>query len=204
MTSAAVAALHLNPLKIAVLLGSHRQGRLGVHLANQVVASAKALGHEVALYDAAELKLPILEKPFHHYKPDEKAPAALVELAKNFEATDSFIIVDGEYNHGPTPGMLNLIDHFHHNQFKFKTAGLATYGAMAGGARASYALRNVLGEVGMVVAPTAFFLPTVWEQIDFANGELKNDLSKQSLKKFLNEFTFLSETIRDARAKAPK
>lgn len=71
----------------------------------------------------------MLEKPLHHYKPTETPPAWLADLGKNFDAADAFIIVDGEYNHGPTPGMLNLLDHFYVGQYKFKAAGVSSQSA---------------------------------------------------------------------------
>lgn len=75
----------------------------GINVANAVVAAAKGQGHNPTLFDAKELKLPLLEKPLHHYKPEQSIPAWLSDLGKKFDESDAFIVVDGEYNHGPTP-----------------------------------------------------------------------------------------------------
>ena len=77
------------------------------------------------LFDAKALKLPLLEKPLHHYKGDDHPPAWLADLGAQFAAADAFIIVDGEYNHSPTPSMMNLLDHFYLDQYKFKASATA-------------------------------------------------------------------------------
>lgn len=99
--------------------------------------------------------------------------------------------------------MLNLLDHFYVNQYKFKAGALATYGAMAGGARAAYALRNTMAELGMVVAPTGFSVPNVWASFD-AEGKFTQEAAAASLQKFLIEFSFVATTLRDARANRPQ
>lgn len=162
------------------------------------MSAVKSAGHLPTLLDAQALNLPLLQKPLHHYNAESPAPQWLAELGKQLDEADALIVVDGEYNHGPTPGMLNLLDHFYHPQYKLKAAGIATYGAAAGGARAAYALRNVLGELGLVVAPTLFTLPQVWTQFD-AEGQLSGDMAKAGLNKFVTEFAAIATVLRDNR-----
>lgn len=101
--------------------------------------------------------------------------------------------------------MINLLDHFYHPQYKFKAAGLATYGASSGGARSAYVLRNTASELGMIVSPTNWWIPNVWGQVDHANGGvLKDDNTKSGMNKFLTEFLFLADTLKSAKANAPK
>jgi len=188
-------------LDVVVLLGSVREGRQGIHLANLVVAKLKARGHTVTLIDAEKEKLPILEKPYHHYKDSTTAPEQLQKLAKILEKAQGFVVVDGEYNHGPTPGILNLLDHFYHGQYKFKVAGLAMYsGGPMGGARSAYVLRNTLGELSMITIPTIFNLPLIWSNKikDNAFTEKEND---SKLDKFLNELEFFTNAISAQKVK---
>jgi NAD(P)H-dependent FMN reductase len=97
--------------------------------------------------------------------------------------------------------MLNLLDHFYHPQYKFKAAGIASYGAAAGGARAAYVLRNTLGELGLVVAPTALGVPNIWAGFT-PEGEFTAEAAQGALDKFLTEFGFLAATLRDVREAA--
>lgn len=198
LTHAAAALSVQTPLRLGVLLGSTRDGRFGSKVADRVLAAVKTAGHIPTLFDAKELNLPLLQKPLHHYNAENPAPEWLTTLGKKLEDSDAFIVVDGEYNWGPTPGMINLLDHFYHSQFKMKAAGLAVYGAAAGGARSAYVLRNTLSELGMVVTPSIWTLPQVWTQFD-AEGELSGDLAKAGLDKFLAEFLPLATALRDAR-----
>ena len=68
--------------------------------------------------------LPVLRAPYHHYgllpQLPKEATAELAALAKRLETSDGFVVVDGEYNLGPTPGIINLLDHFHYPQYKYK------------------------------------------------------------------------------------
>ena len=139
-----------------------------------------------------------LEKAFHHYTAENPAPEWLSKVAKQLDETDAFILCDGEYNHGPTPGLLNFLDHFYGPMWRMKAAGIATYGAMAGGARAAYVLRNTCGELGMVVAPTLLTVPQIWAAFN-PDGTLKEEVAVQSLNKFLTEFGFLAKTMQAAR-----
>jgi len=188
---------------IAVLLGSVRKDRQGHKLAGLVVKKLQARGHNVHLIDALAEKLPILEQAYHHYKKDEVKPEVLVKIAKILESADGFVIVDGEYNHSPTPGMINLLDHFGNGQFKWKPAGLAVYsGGPICGARCAFTLRNTLGEVGLVTVPTIFGLGTIWNQFS-ETGTLTSDDVNGRLDKFLTEFEWYTSTLAAGKSKIP-
>jgi NAD(P)H-dependent FMN reductase len=74
---------------------------------------------------------------------------------------------------------------------------------MAGGARAAFVLRNTLAELGFVVAPTGFNVPSVWAAFD-AEGKFIHDTAATSLDKFMTEFSWVANTLRDARATRPQ
>jgi len=187
------------PLNLLVLHGSVREGRFGIGLAKAVTAVAQARGHDATLIDAKEWKIPLLEKPFHHYKSASDAPQWLADLAEKFNIADAFIVVDGEYNHAPTPGLINLLDHFYTKQFANKLVGLATYGAASGGARSAFVLRNILGELGALTHPAIYSLPNIWSQFD-ENGQFREERGKSNLAKFLYDFEVLASGLKDARS----
>jgi len=193
-------------LKIAVLLGSCRPHRQGMKVAQRVITSFQARGHTVTLIDAQEQKLPVLEKPLHHYGlwgDTTPAPEQLTRLGKILSDADGIVVVDGEYNHGPTPGMINLIDHFYLAQYKGKAAGIAAYSAgKTGGARSAYVLRNTLAEVGAITIPTIFNCDSVFHNFQ-ADGTFKAPETQTHLDKFIVELEWYASALKAQKAVAP-
>jgi len=188
-------------LKVVLMLGSVRPGRQGSLLTDAIIPKLSGQGHHVTLIDAREEKLPVLECAYHHYAYYGKtAPEQLTRLAKSIEEADAIVIVDGEYNHSPTPGMLNLIDHFGSGQYKGKPAGIASYsiGGISG-ARSAYVLRNTLGEVGLVTIPTLFSLATISAAIK--DGKFTEEKNDQRCDKFLSELLWYARALKSQRGK---
>lgn len=102
-------------LRYAVLLGSTREGRIGIKAAQYAIKQLQARGHHVDFLDAKEEQLPLLQAPFHAYGLyiQKEAPQQLKTLAEKLNNADGVLVVDTEYNHAPSPGMLNLLDHFY-------------------------------------------------------------------------------------------
>jgi len=188
-------------LKIVVMLGSVRPGRQGSLLTDVITPKLSGQGHHVTLIDAMVEKLPLLETAYHHYAYYGKtAPDNLTRLAKSIEEADAIVIVDGEYNHTPTPGMLNLIDHFGSGQYKGKPAGIASYSiGGVSGARSAYVLRNTLGEVGLVTIPTLFNLATISAAIK--DGKFTDEKNDQRCDKFLGELLWYARALKSQRGK---
>ena len=97
--------------KILVLYGSYRSDRMGIRLADFIVARLRARGDSAELIDAKEVGLPMLDRMYKEYPPGS-APPALHALAEKIRGADAFVFVVGEYNWGVQPGLKNLTDHF--------------------------------------------------------------------------------------------
>ena len=97
--------------KILVFYGSYRSDRMGIRLADYLVAGLGARGAEAELVDAKQVDLPMLDRMYKEY-PKGGAPAPLEALAEKIRTADAFVFVTGEYNWGPQPGLKNLTDHF--------------------------------------------------------------------------------------------
>lgn len=146
---------------LLALSGSSRNGSLNTLLLEKAEALAESLGATVTTIDLRELALPV-------YDGDDEAanglPSAVIDLKEAMKEADGFLIASPEYNSFPTPLLLNAIDWASRtgggdeaplSAFTGKTAGLmaASPGAM-GGIRSLWALRTLLQNVGVVVAPT--------------------------------------------------
>ena len=67
--------------RILVLYGSYRSDRMGIRLADYVVAGLKARGADVELVDAKAVGLPMLDRMYKEH-PKGQAPAALEARAQ--------------------------------------------------------------------------------------------------------------------------
>ena len=136
--------------RILVFYGSYRSDRMGIRLADFVIAGLKQLGHEVELIDAKEVGLPMLDRMYKEY-PKGQAPQAMEKLAGKIRAADGFIFITGEYNWGIQPGLKNLTDHFLEEWF-WRPAAIASYSAgRLSGVRSGTAWHGTLSEIGLAL-----------------------------------------------------
>ena len=132
-------------LKIAIIIGSTRPGRVGESVAKWVFELAKKRTEaEFELVDIKDFNLPLLDEPVppsmgQYSKEHTKAWAAKID------SFDGYVFVTPEYNHGICGALKNAID-FVFREWNNKAAGFVGYGS-AGGVRAVEHLRLVMAEV---------------------------------------------------------
>ena len=151
--------------KILVFYGSYRSDRMGIRLADFVVARLRARGDAAELIDAKDVNLPMLDRMYKEYPPGS-APCAMEALASKIRAADAFVFIVGEYNWGVQPGLKNLTDHFLEEWF-WRPAAIASYsGGRLSGARSSVAWHGILSEMGMVVISSALAVGPIAETLN--------------------------------------
>src|SRR3954470_24700035 len=96
--------------RILIFYGSYRSDRMGVRLADYLVAGFRTRGEDAELIDAKAVGLPMLDRMYKEYPPGE-APPQMAALAAKIRTADAFVFVAGEYNWGVQPGLKNLTDH---------------------------------------------------------------------------------------------
>ena len=186
------------PLHIAILYGSVREARAGIRVARWLDGALRRRGHDTTIVDAAEPRLPLLDKMYKEYAPGT-APPVLESLAQLYRRTDAFAIVSGEYNHGIPPGLKNLLDHFLEEYF-FRPSAIVCYSAgQFGGVRAAMQLRMTLAELGMPSIPSLLPVPRVAQAFTPA-GEPTDARFEGRSERFFREFEWYAEALRRARA----
>jgi NAD(P)H-dependent FMN reductase len=132
-------------LRVAVILGSTRPGRIGEAVAKWVhqIASRRS-DAEFELIDIRDYNLPLLDEPVppsqgKYSQPHTKA------WSEKIGSFDAFVFVTPEYNHGISGALKNAID-FLYKEWNNKAAGFVGYGS-AGGVRAVEQLRLVMAEL---------------------------------------------------------
>jgi len=191
--------------KILVFYGSYRSDRMGIRLADYVVAGLSARGAEAELIDAQAVGLPMLDRMYKEYPPGT-APAAMEALAQKIRGADGFVFVTGEYNWGPQPGLKNLTDHFLEEWF-WRPAAIASYSAgRFSGVRSGTAWHSILSEMGMVVVSSTLAVGPISQTLD-AGGKPTGSAGEsleRSFGRFADDLAWWTEAARGQRArKAP-
>ncbi|GHF99293.1 MULTISPECIES: NAD(P)H-dependent oxidoreductase [Amycolatopsis] len=152
-------------IKIGIVLGSTRPGRLGDQVARWVhERAARRSDAEFAVLDLRDHPLPHLEEPpgFSGQYRDDRTRAFAAAVA----SCDGFVFVTPEYNHS-VPGVLkNALDHVS-VEWNSKAAGFVSYGGV-GGARSVEQLRLVCGALQLADVAPQVTLPLATEFADHA------------------------------------
>jgi NAD(P)H-dependent FMN reductase len=126
-------------MKLAIIIGSTRQGTLGKPIAEWVLSQSKNRSVHYEIVDVATFQLPL----FGEVDATEQKNAWQSTLA----SFDGFIFLTAEYNHTITGSLKNALDYALEQWFD-KPAAIVSYG-YAGGARAAEHLRSILGALGV-------------------------------------------------------
>ena len=128
-----------DPLHLAVIVGSTREGRVGSTVARWFVDRALQRDDvELDVIDLVDVELPSV-------MPTRRGDA-VASYAARIDRADAYVIVTPEYNHGYPAALKNAID-LAHGEWRNKAAGFVSYGGMAGGLRAVEQLRQVFAEL---------------------------------------------------------
>jgi NAD(P)H-dependent FMN reductase len=190
---------------VAVLLGSVRSERMVDRAGKWVAAELERRAHEAVRVDAADLKLPMLDKMWKEIKKDpsskyEKLHEKLAPLARLYARVDGFCVVSAEYNHSIPPGLTNLIDYFL-EEYYFRPSAIVCYSAgQYGGVRAAMQLRALLAEVGMPSIPSLQPIPSIGSSLSKDGVALTQELAEKS-GKFFDEFDWYMRAMKAERAK---
>ena len=186
------------PLNLTLIYGSVRTDRQGIKAARFLERAVSERGHAATLIDVKEHPLALLDRMFKEY-PVGQAPTVLERLASIIKASDGFLIVSGEYNHGIPPALKNLLDHFLEEWF-YRPSAIACYSAGAfGGVRAAMQLRMTLAELGMASIPSLLPIPRVQDAFT-DDGTPTDERMHGWAKPFLDEFEWHAQALKDARA----
>ncbi|QRG68301.1 NADPH-dependent FMN reductase [Brevibacillus choshinensis] len=126
-------------LKIGIILGSTRQGRVSPQVGDWIKKLADGRGDaEYEVVDISAYQLPFFGEG------TGQEPGLAAWQAK-VESLDGFVFIVQEYNHSITGALKNALDSAR-DPWNNKAAGIVSYGS-TGGARAAEHLRGILGEL---------------------------------------------------------
>ncbi|MET8650727.1 MULTISPECIES: NADPH-dependent FMN reductase [Nocardia] len=161
------------PLKLAVIIGSVRDGRFGPVVARWFVDQAdRHGGFEVDLIDLADAELPIgLPAVSPMIEPNPPRPEGMLDLTARLTAADAFVIVTPDYNRSYPAALKSAID-WHFTQWDAKAIGFVGYSGASGGLLAIEHLRQIFNELNAHTVREYVSFPRYYLLFD-AEGELR-------------------------------
>jgi len=178
------------PISIAIILGSGRQGRMCDVVAEWTSRQLKAAGgFDVQLVDP--LRLDATAHGRHH-------EGGHREIAGKLAKAEGFIVVTPEYNHSFTGELKLLLDTFG-PEWRDKPVGFISYGGISGGLRAVEHLRQVFAELRAVGLRDTVSFAGVWSRFS-KDGELQDpQKAEEAIAKLLAQLERWTNFLRDTR-----
>ena len=189
------------PVRVAVIVGSVREGRFGPVVADWLAGVAGDHGgFEADVVDLAETGLPMVLPAFGAV-PAASVVAEVAKVQPRLEAADAFVVVTPEYNHSYPASLKNAID-WHRTEWTAKPVAFVSYGGMSGGLRAVEHLRAVFAELHAV---------TIRETVSFhgaharfgADGQPTDEAAAVAAKAMLDQLSWWARSLAEARTARP-
>lgn len=199
------------PLRIPVILGTVREGRVSEHVARFVLQRLAARpGVEAWLvdprdHDYGNLRGRVIDLP----DLDPKAPPPGIPITDDLRAfihkmhaADAFVVVTPEYNYSFPGTLKNLLD-VTHKPWNRKPFGLVGCGGVSGGLRALDALRQVVSGLGAVTVPQHMQVPFVTKAFGPGGPLTEPEEWAKRFDGFLGHVEWYAKALRAARAAGP-
>ncbi|MEU3823721.1 NADPH-dependent FMN reductase [Streptomyces sp. SID486] len=191
------------PLRVAVIVGSVREGRQGRAVADWFLGAAADAGPgtEFDVVDLAEVDLPLV-LPGWGGTPGPETVAVLRDVSPRLAAADAFVVVTPEYNHSFPAALKNLLD-WHSREWQAKPVGFVSYGGLGGGLRAVEQLRLVFAELHAVTVRDSVSLHGPWSGLGEDGAPRDAVVCAGAAKGMLGQLSWWARTLRTARAERP-
>jgi NAD(P)H-dependent FMN reductase len=191
-------------LKLAVILGSVREGRFGPTVANWFVEQAEAHGRfAVDLIDLADTPLPLALPPVPPaLEPNLPRPAEMADLTARLAAADAFVVLTPDYNRAYPAALKAAID-WHYLEWQTKPVGFVGYSGASGGLLAIEGLRQVFNELQAHTVRDYVSFPRYYELFG-PDGTLKDpEGPNTAAKAMLDQLLWWGSVLHDARRDRP-
>ncbi len=188
-------------MKILVVLGSVRVGRVGDKVANWVMEESgkRDSGFEYELFDLKDYPMKNYEEAGHPAMLNGKTSDENANkwIAKVKEA-DGFIFVTPEYNHLPSGALKNAVD-YAYSEWAKKPIAYVSYGGASGGSRAVEILRLAAIEEHMIPIRESVVIQFVHSKLK--DGKLEPDgYMQKALPTTLDQLEYWTKFLKPSRA----
>lgn len=184
--------------KLMIVVGSVREGRIGLRIAEWVKRAAEADGRfDIDFADLAEIALPFMDEPNHPRMRQYTKPHTIA-WSERVDAADAFLFVFPEYNYSFGPVIKNALDYLH-EEWNRKPVGFVNWGGNSGGTRAQAALRPVVGALGMVMTKGSVEINFPQQRLNETGEFVPNEQQANVLQLQLDELLGLDWALKPLR-----
>ncbi|MFC5832262.1 NADPH-dependent FMN reductase [Nonomuraea insulae] len=188
------------PLRVAVIVGSTRDGRFGPTVASWIRGHLDRRADMTAdVIDLVETPLPTVFPVLGDPPQSQEAVEQLSAVSPRLAAADAFVIVTPEYNRSFPASLKNAID-WHNREWNAKPVGFVAYGGFSAGLRAVEQLRLVMAELHAVTMRDAVGLQAPWAQIGSDGTSPGGDAVAKAM---LDQLAWWGQALREARTARP-
>ncbi|MER6131844.1 NAD(P)H-dependent oxidoreductase [Streptomyces sp. NPDC001815] len=190
---------HPAPLKVAVIVGSNREGRFGPVVADWLLGRfLDRADLSVDVVDTADLRLPTALS----YSPSPEVAAELAKVTPRLAEADAFVVLTPEYNHSFPASLKSLID-WHYEEWRAKPVGFVSYGGVSGGLRAVEQLRQVFAELHAVTVRDTVSFHNAGASFDDRGRHTDPAAPDAAAKVMLDQLAWWGSVLKEAKAVRP-
>ncbi|MBV1937089.1 NAD(P)H-dependent oxidoreductase [Streptomyces sp. BV286] len=190
---------HPAPLKVAVIVGSNREGRFGPVVADWLLGRfLDRADLSVDVVDTADLRLPTALS----YSPSPEVAAELAKVTPRLAEADAFVVLTPEYNHSFPASLKSLID-WHYEEWRAKPVGFVSYGGVSGGLRAVEQLRQVFAELHAVTVRDTVSFHNAGASFDDRGRHTDPAAPNAAAKVMLDQLAWWGSVLKEAKAVRP-
>ncbi|MCT2590505.1 NAD(P)H-dependent oxidoreductase [Streptomyces sp. N2-109] len=184
-------------LRVAVIIGSTREGRVGDAVCRWVTDRAGRRGDlEPKVVDLAEFVFPA--------RYPELPTPQMAAFTAEIDRAEAFVIVTPEYNRSFPASLKQAID-FAYDEWHAKPVGFVSYGCRSRGLYAVEALRSVFVELHTVTMRNSASFDLLTAEGEDGEGEDWGGCTdgEQDATAMLDQLSWWGHALRDARAAHP-
>ena len=178
----------MDKIKVGIILGSTREGRVSEQVGNWVLENAKNDEVEYEVVDLRDYDLPFVGT--------SKDMTEVQKWNQKLTELDGFVFIVSEYNHSISGVLKNALDSAR-DAWNNKAAGLVSYGS-AGGARAAEHLRGILAELQIASVGNHVVL-SLFDDFEQWTTFKPRPLHVNSLNDMLNQLTVWAKATKTLR-----
>ncbi|WP_158846067.1 NADPH-dependent FMN reductase [Saccharothrix deserti] len=179
----------MQPLHIAVIIGSTRQGRVGDDIGRWITGvAAQRVDVEPVVVDLADYDFP----PCY----PERATPEMRRFTGQVADADGFVVVTPEYNRSFPASLKQAID-YAYDEWHAKPAGFVSYGYRSEGFHAVEQLRTVFTELHVMTMRTGVGVNLL------ADEPLDSEHRVRAAEAMFDQLTWWASALREARTRRP-
>ncbi|NUR83520.1 MAG: NAD(P)H-dependent oxidoreductase [Nonomuraea sp.] len=182
-------------LRVAVIVGSTREGRVGDVLAGWFADQA-------GLRDDLDVRVIDLGGYDFPARYPRRASAAMRRFTGELAASDAFVLVTPEYNRSFPASLKQAVD-YGYDEWRAKPVGFVSYGSGSDGVFAVEQLRVVFTELHAVTMRDVVGVDLLGPGVDATGRPVGSDGQVLAAGRLLGELSWWGRALRGARAAVP-